>query len=92
MLSGALSGYNLGLGPPDVQPGGGRPLGERADEGEPSADGALFVDDSITDAGQGWRGAVSTEELPGGGLHRHVRGEAVGWGWFSRQTAALCRS
>lgn len=81
MLSGALSGYDLGLGAPDLQP-----LDEKADEREPRADGALFVDDSIADADQGWRGAVLTEELPGGGLHRHVRRGRLGLSW---QTAAV---
>lgn len=60
LTGGALSGYDVGL----------------TDNGEPSEDGAVFVDDSTSppaDAGQGWGGTVTTEELPGGGLHRHVR-------------------
>eukprot|EP00752_Nemacystus_decipiens_P003141 g2908.t1 len=57
LAGGVLSGYDASLGEP----------GEK--------NGAVFVDDSTEPAhvGQGWRGTVSAEEMPGGGLHRHVR-------------------
>lgn len=56
LAGGVLSGYDVSLEEP----------GHKG--------GALFVDDSSAPAvvGQGWGGTVTTEELPGGGLHRHV--------------------
>eukprot|EP00903_Cladosiphon_okamuranus_P007558 g7332.t1 len=61
LAGGILSGYDVGL----------------ADNGKPSEEGAttVFVDDSTApaEAGHGWGGTVTTKELPGGGLHRHVR-------------------
>ena len=62
LAKGVLSGYDAGL----------------PDNAEPSEDGAVFVNDSTApaDTGRGWRGTVTTEELPGGGLHRHVRRKA----------------
>lgn len=72
---GVLSGYDLTLTPPDAQqnPKDG-PKGDKNENKEPRVDRALFVDDSTAPAnvGQSWRGAIKTEELPGGGLHRHV--------------------
>lgn len=78
---GSLSGYDLSSTRPrnnvertdsEVDP--------RADEGAEAAgmrvDDAVFVDAALSprvDGPGGWRGTVSVEELPGGGLHRHVR-------------------
>lgn len=62
LAGGVLSGYDAGL----------------ADKGQPGEDGVVFFDDSTApaDAGHGWGGTVTTAELPGGGLHRHVRRKA----------------
>lgn len=62
LAGGVLSGYDAGL----------------ADDGDPPSEGGgvVFVDDSTAPdilAGGSWGGTVTTEELPGGGLHRHVR-------------------
>lgn len=59
LAGGVLSGYDVDL----------------AVSEEPRDDGAVFVDDSTAapaEADQSWGGTVTTEELPGGGLHRHV--------------------
>lgn len=71
---GVLSGYDLTLAPPDTGMQPMRPKDENTNNEEPRVDRALFVDDATApaDVGQSWRGAVKTEELPGGGLHRHV--------------------
>ncbi|CAM9164938.1 unnamed protein product [Pylaiella littoralis] len=72
---GVLKGYDLSLAPHDRRLEPGRPKDETTGNEEPRADRTLFVDDSAAqaDVGQRWRGTVKTEELPGGGLHRHVR-------------------
>lgn len=71
---GVLKGYDLSLAPHDKRLEPDRPKDETTGNEEPRADRTLFVDDSAApaDVGQRWRGTVKTEELPGGGLHRHV--------------------
>ncbi|CAM9390415.1 unnamed protein product, partial [Hapterophycus canaliculatus] len=75
LSGGVISGYNLNMPPKDAGLEPGMSSGETADGGKPSVDDVLFVDESATpsDAGGSWRGEVEIEELPGGGLHRHVR-------------------
>lgn len=80
LSGGSLSGYDLS----STRPRNGiertdSEVEQRTDEGTEVAgkrvDDAVFVDDALSPRvdGRGWRGTVLMEELPGGGLHRHVR-------------------
>lgn len=75
LRGGVLSGYDLSMPPPNAGLEPGMSSGETVDGSTPRMDDVIFVDESATpsDAGRSWRGDVATEELPGGGLHRHVR-------------------
>lgn len=78
---GALSDYDLSWTRPNSRLESEERLEGRADDPETGVSDARFVDgsadaaaaDTDADAVQSWRGTVSTQELPGGGLHRHVR-------------------
>ncbi|CAM9732825.1 unnamed protein product [Scytosiphon promiscuus] len=72
---GVLSGYDLNTPQPIAGLESGVSSGGIAGSGKPIADDVLFVDESAAppDLQGSWRGDVKIEELPGGGLHRHVR-------------------
>lgn len=80
LSGGSLSGYDLS----STRPHNGvdrtdSEVEQRTNEGIEVAgarvDDVVFVDAALSPGvdGRGWRGTVSMEELPGGGLHRHVR-------------------
>lgn len=77
---GVLFGYDLSWTRPNARLELEERLDGRADDPEAGVSDAHFVDgsaataasDADVNAVQRWRGTVSTEELPGGGLHRHV--------------------
>lgn len=77
---GVLSGYDLSSTPPNSRLEPEERRDQRTRSSETGVSTARFVDssaavaaaDTDADAVQSWRGTVSTEELPGGGLHKHV--------------------
>lgn len=77
---GVLFDYDLSWTRPNLRLEPEERLDGRTDSPETGISDARFVDgaadvaaaDTDADAVQSWRGTVSTEELPGGGLHRHV--------------------
>eukprot|EP00904_Undaria_pinnatifida_P013297 jgi/Undpi1/9098/HiC_scaffold_26.g11556.m1 len=76
---GVLSDYDLSWTRPTSSLEPEERLDGRSGAPETGMSHARFVDGSASvaaagdDGGQSWRGTVLTEELPGGGLHRHMR-------------------
>lgn len=75
---GVISDYDLSWTRPTSSLEPEERLDGRSGAPETGMSHARFVDGSASvaaagdDGGQSWRGTVLTEELPGGGLHRHV--------------------
>lgn len=68
LSEGVLSGYELNPARPSSR------SDPEMDSSDTGVDDVSFVDDATVaaDVGSDWKGTISTEELPGGGLHRHV--------------------
>lgn len=72
---GALSGYDLNAVWPTERLAAEKSSGESTGTAEKMVEDVVFEDISTSSASSEfyWRGTVSAYELPGGGLHRHVR-------------------